>query len=95
MLSHVQSRKLVHVAGVHGHMRASSISACAFVYFTLQYCMQYSSTVSLFQAQEVGSKCKSRSDVAGTTVLFKVLYCKFKNVSFTFLCLFVFYVLLV
>ena len=49
----VQSRKLVHVPGVHCHVCASSTSGCAFVYFTVQYCIEYSSTVSLFQAQDV------------------------------------------
>ena len=83
--SHVQSRKLVHVSGVHCHMRASSTSGCAFVYFTVQCCIECSSTVSLFQAQDV--KRKSSSDVAGTTLLFKVLYCKIKNVLFfVFVC---------
>ena len=51
--SHVQSRKLVHVSGVHCHVRASSTSVCDFVYFIVQYCIEYSSTVSLFQAQDV------------------------------------------
>ena len=32
----VQSHKLVHMSGVHCHMRASSTSGCAFVYFTVQ-----------------------------------------------------------
>ena len=32
---------------------ASSTSGCAFVHFTVQYCLEYSSTVSLFQAQDV------------------------------------------
>ena len=53
MHSHVQSCKLVHVSGIHCHMHASSTSGCAFVYFTVQYCIEYSSTVSLFQAQDV------------------------------------------
>ena len=53
MCSHVQSHKLVHVSGVHCHTHASSISGCAFVYFTVQYYIEYSSTVSLFQAQDV------------------------------------------
>ena len=51
--SHVQSHKLVHVSGVHCHVHASSTSGCAFVYFTVQYCIEYSSTISLFQAQDV------------------------------------------
>ena len=40
-----------------------------------------------------GSKHKSSSDVAGTTVLFKVLYYKIKNIFFNFLCLFFMYYL--
>ena len=44
---------LVHVSVVHCHMRASSASGCAFVYFTVQYYIEYSSTESLFQAQDV------------------------------------------
>ena len=51
--SHVQSRKFAPVSGVHCHVRASSTSGCAFVYFTVQYCIEYGSTVSLFQAQDV------------------------------------------
>ena len=50
---HVQSRKLVHTPGVHCHMsgvphhvRASSTSGCAFVYFTVQYCIKKYSTIS-------------------------------------------------
>lgn len=35
--SHLQSHKLVHVSGIHCHLRASFISGCAFVYFTVQY----------------------------------------------------------
>ena len=51
--SHVQSRKLVHVSGVNCQVHAFSTSGCAFVYFTVQHCIEYSSTVSLFQAQHV------------------------------------------
>ena len=40
-----------------------------------------------------GNKHKSSSDVAGTTVLFKVLYCKIKNVLFFCVCLFFMYYL--
>ena len=53
MRSHVQPRKLVHVSSVHGHVRASSTTGCAFVYFTVQYCIKDSSTVSLFQVQDI------------------------------------------
>ena len=37
------------------------------------------------------SEHKSSDDVAGTTVLFKVLDCKIKNVSFIFLCFLMYY----
>ena len=50
MSNHV---KLVHESGVQCHMHASSTSRCAFVYFTVQYYIEYSSTVSLVQAQDV------------------------------------------
>ena len=40
---HIQSRKLVHVSGVHCHMCASSTSGCAFVYFTILYRAQWHS----------------------------------------------------
>ena len=36
----VRSHKLVHMSGVHCHVRASSISGCAFVYFTVLYRVQ-------------------------------------------------------
>ena len=49
--SHVQSRKFVHVSGLHCCMPASSTTGCASVYFTELYRVQY--TVSLFQAQDV------------------------------------------
>ena len=42
----------VHVSAVHCHMYASSMKG-AFMYFTVQYCIEYSCTVSLFQAQDV------------------------------------------
>ena len=45
------TRKLVHTSGVHCHVRASSTSGCTFVYFTVQYYIEYSSTVFLFQAR--------------------------------------------
>ena len=38
----VQSHELVHLSGLHCHMRASSTSGCAFVYFIVQYCIDYS-----------------------------------------------------
>lgn len=50
---HVQSRKLVHVSGVHFHMCVSSTSGRAIVCLTVQYCIEYSTTASIFQAQDV------------------------------------------
>ena len=106
--------KLVHVSGVHFHVRASSTGSCAFVYFivystVVQYiyfkprmsgCPLAIRRKSCYKPRMSGSKRESSSDVAGTakkyqllyctTVLFKVLYCKIKNVLF-----FVFYVLFV
>ena len=49
--SHVQSCKLVHVSGIHCHMCASSIQIVLLC--TIQYWIQYSSTVCLFQALDV------------------------------------------
>ena len=84
--SHVQSPKCVHGSGVH--------CACVlhkwlcFVYFAVQYCVEYSRAVSLFQAQDVWKQAESSIDVADRatsdcrpalilpTVLFKGLDCK-------------------
>ena len=43
---HVQSDKLVHVSGIHCHVCTSSTSGCAFVYFTIQYCIEWASQVA-------------------------------------------------
>ena len=51
--SHVPSRKWFHLSGTHRHMRASSTSACVFVNLIVQQYTDYSSTGSLFQAQDV------------------------------------------
>ena len=58
---------------------------CTLLYSAIQ------STVSLFQVQDYGSKHKNSVDVDGTTVLFKVLYCKIKNFLF-FVCFYVLFV---
>ena len=50
MSNHV---KLFHVSGVRCHVHVCATSGCASVYFTVQYSIEYSSTVSLFQAQDV------------------------------------------
>ena len=40
---------------------------------TLQYCIEYSSTISLFKPRVSGSKRKSSSDVAGTAKELQVM----------------------
>ena len=40
--------KLVHVSGINCHMSASSTNGWTFVCFTIQHCVEDSSTVSLF-----------------------------------------------
>ena len=50
---HAQSCELVHVSGAHCHVRASSTSGCAFVYFTVPDCIEHGSIVSVFQAQDI------------------------------------------
>ena len=40
---------------------------------TLQYCIEYSSTVSLFKPRVSGSKHKSSSDIAGTAKKHQVM----------------------
>ena len=67
MRSHVRSHKLVHVSGVHCHVCAASTSGCAFVYFPVQYCIEYTVVQYLyFKPRMSGSRCKSSNDVAGT-----------------------------
>ena len=39
-----------HTSGIHCHVRASSTSSSAFVYFTVQHCVEYTTAVSLFIA---------------------------------------------
>ena len=40
------------MSGVHFHMCAST-GDCASVYFTVQFYIEYSNTVSLFQTQDI------------------------------------------
>ena len=75
------------MSGVHCYVCAASKSGCTFVYFIVQYCIEYRNRVSLFQSQDVQGKCKS-SEVAGTTVLFKVLYYKIKMFFLIFMFVF-------
>ena len=58
---HVQS----HV-WLYCHLNTFSISGCAFVYFTVQYSIEYSSSVSLFYPKLSGSKHKISDDLVGT-----------------------------
>ena len=62
---------------------------CTLLYSTVQSTVvQY----LYFKPRMSGSKHKSSGDVAHTTVLFKVLYCKIKNVFFNFfVCFFMCY----
>ena len=50
------------MSGVRRHVHTSSTRGCALVL----HCRECSITVSLFEAQGVQSKHKSRGDVAGT-----------------------------
>ena len=45
-VSHLQSCKLIHVSAGHCHMHASFTCGYASVYFTVQYCTQYSVFIS-------------------------------------------------
>ena len=54
------------VSGVHCHVQASSLSGCAFVYFTAQYRVYRTGVQYLyFKARMSKSKWKISSDVAG------------------------------
>ena len=85
---------LVYVSGVHCHMCTSSTSGCASEYFTAQYCIEYTistsrpgcpeATIKAVVMQLVHKKCQT---LYCTTVLFKVLYCKIKNILFFVCCL--------
>ena len=76
MCSHVQSCKLVHMSSISCLTHVSSTSGCDFVYF--MYSTVQSTVVQYlyFQPMISKSKHKSSGDIAGTTVLFKVLYFK-------------------
>ena len=49
----VHSQKLVHLSGVLYPVSTPSTSGCTFMYFTVLYCVEYSSSLSLLQAQNV------------------------------------------
>ena len=72
---------LVHMPGVHA--RASSTNGCAFVCCTVLYAVaQY----LYFKPRMCRNKCESSGDVAGATVLLKVLYYEIKNVLCYIIC---------
>lgn len=50
MYVHTSNHSLVQVTSIYGHLCASPTSGYASVYFTVQYCVEYSTTLSLFQA---------------------------------------------
>ena len=56
--------------------------------FTAQPCIEHSSAVSWFQAQDVQKQASQQRDVAGAPVLFKALSCK---ISFIFVFVFMYY----
>jgi hypothetical protein len=87
--SHVQSRELVHMPGTPCRARASSAGGCALVcYAVLCTVVQW----LYFKPRTCRNKCKSGGDVAGATVLLKVLYYKdFKCSTF----MFIFYVCII
>ena len=59
---------------------------CFFVlYCTVLYRVQH---YGIF-ISSLGRKCKSSSDVTGTSILFKVLYCKIENVLFSVFAIYV------
>ena len=74
--AHVSNDMLVHMPGIHCHMHEFSTSGCAFVYIIVHYCIEYRVQYLYFKPRVSRSQCKSRGEVAGTTVLFKVLYNK-------------------
>ena len=78
----LQPCKLVLGSGVHCHVRASSASGCTFVYFTVLFSIEYGSQCPYFKPRMSASRHDCSSDVAGTPVLFRVLYCKINHVSF-------------
>ena len=43
--SHIQSHEFVRVFGLRGHLPAFSTRPCAFVYFTVHYCVEHDSSV--------------------------------------------------
>ena len=78
---------LVHVSGARHLLHEPSVSGRASVDFTVL--IQRTVVKCLYSRPKMpGSKHKSNGDVAGTTVLFKALYGKIKNV----LCFLYFYV---
>lgn len=77
--SHALLHELVPMSGIHCHLHASSTSGCVFMSFTVQYCIESSSIVSLFQVREVLKHHKCIGDVADTTKKCQAMETKVKN----------------
>ena len=78
----LQPRPLVDVSGVHCHARASSASGCAFVHFTVQFCIEFRGQCLYFTPRMSASKRDRSGDVAGPPALSRVLYSKSNDVPF-------------
>ena len=68
--SHVPSHKLVHVSGIPCHICAPCTSGCTFLHFTVQHCIEYSSSL-YFKPMMSTSKLKSSGDTAGPGMMRK------------------------
>ena len=81
MHSHIQSRKLVHVSGVHCHVCASSTSGCAFVYFTVLYRVQQ---YSIFISSSGCPEASIKAVVMQLVLLYFSRYCPVRLQMFNF-----------
>ena len=85
--SHVQSYTSVHMSGIPCHVPVSStvvVASCILLCSTIESTVvQY----LYFKSRMSRSKHKSSGDIVGTTVLFKILYCKVQFRSVTQSCL--------
>ena len=70
------------------HPLQVAVLLCALLYSTAESTAVQS---VYFKLRKLGSKGKSRSDAAGTTVLFKVPYYKMKTFSYCLCLLFMYY----
>ena len=60
MSNHV---KLAHMPGIHRHMRPSSTSGCAFVYFTAQYCCEQQAELTNEDLIELEAQKKDKDEM--------------------------------